>query len=599
MANSLRDVRLKDDSFYSTSRWPRCLSQLRKLNSLSISLRNGFLSSSPTTLLQELESLSPSLEILELNSRDFRSASSNAPQLDFPANADEHSLATNKVASETRPFQSLRVVRFPVGDRQPIRILRPLLASLLLNIRELEAEEGAYYLATEDTYSFLPQNLEFLKSTLFILESFKDTFLSHFPSTLTRISCIHWYGDVSLMRALPKRLRIDHFDLSSILWDYEFSSLCPQNIGKISIGEIDDQTFEYHNVTWDSQLPSQIEGLDCSSTCNPRRLADFPMLKHYAGGSLPGGGKELTNLQSAVFYSLPITQLEHLPRSLTALELRHGLTDDRDALAKETGAPLHFPPLLRSLHLEDLYKPLEFDLSTLPHLTILQCSAPMPISSISQLPLTLTNLQGSWPDCDYEKTSLLRLVNMKTMRIETWDAKALHQLPRSLTDLQITDLVGLPLVYAEKNVDYFKELPTGLLHLTLKHKQQRIPIVYSASSFSGLRELRTLKFCHYSCFEFGIIKQLSRALQNLTIKFDAIRPEFISFFPPRLNRLSFSVGADNTIIQHVLENEESLKLWPMCASSDRRITNKLANLKEEAEKRALLYPDPRILESKE
>lgn len=623
LANCVREVKLCDETPYTTSRWPRCLSHLSKLASLSIKVRtSAYLAGSASSLLQELKTLSPSLESLELCCAEVASSHQHVDSKPGDSYLSEKSSSDDMIASETRPFQALRTFQLAC-DRVELAELPPAMVSAFSwNLRELVTPHvtGA---TADPTLSFLPRTLEILRSSLQIVDhAGSDLLFSQIPPNLTLITRIDFSGLPGGLAKLPHRVKLEELESLYLPWTYEASLACPPSVESLYFGELHSETFSVHNTTWMAQLPRNLtklgfaEGVVLSSACLaelPKTIAHIHGLVKLPDADAPNAIQEtfetphLTVFKS--FVNMPLEIFQWLPTSLQVLNIQV-----RNAQAAK---PLSaFPPTLTSLLIKcyergplNLVAPLPETLTSLNLLTL-----ELTLDRLKFLPSSLEALSFAWSSGTTNATPkddlFERFTKLKVLEVNVWSMKRFDELPRQLKVLHILRMSDYPLIDAEKNRDYFETLPSGLETLKLVYAEQRMPINFSGRSFSTLPNLRRLIFKSRafrgvstnavpteSSFESSVLRSLSRRLVKLHLRLATIETADLHFLPPRLQKAILSVASEASVVMNVVENEEGLKLWPPAFICSHALRNSLNTLRSNADKRARCYPDPRVTSS--
>ena len=276
LAHSVRSVDLKDETPFSTSRWPKCLSSFTKLHSLSISLPSGYLMASAVDLVLELLALSSSLERFSIDSKDcIFIVDGELPPHHSSVNVD----SANGSSQYSEAFRSLRSLK--LGSALAFRPQAPFFRLMSAHIRELiipsyNAEQHA-----DPTLGKLPPKLEFLNTGLVLDEcDVSSKIFSQCPPSLMRVQSID-IGDNSneAMEALPEGLKIGELKCRDVIWDYDFSVRLPPGVESIEIFEIDYESFEAQKVHWAENLPSNVIFTLQDQTYHPDFLRQLPIAK--------------------------------------------------------------------------------------------------------------------------------------------------------------------------------------------------------------------------------------------------------------------------------------------------------------------------------
>lgn len=600
LARSITCIDLVDTRFSSTSRWPKMLSSLNNLRSLSISRGSYWLLGSSEALIAQLKQLNAlKLEKLEISSAEHFCELLSSARYPDPSLFD---LSVH--------FPRLTLLSLLTPNENPIQPFT--LPNLPQTLIRLSLPRISLSPQTEDIFSLLPKSLE----------TFSSQFVFNLPTTDETLNANSIAVDpFSELRRIfgnaPPGLReLSHFDCSAL--PSKRLDWLPQSLEQVHASHVVDSSAESltslpiglknlvlseygpigglpHEV-WVPQLPQRLQSLVIISSANIRFSAsDIPNLPR----SLKMFGIE-TYVASAAL--LNWTQLREIV----------------------SPSPL-WPPGLAVLHIPKATVLIR-DLDLLPpSLTSLICHWTEPSFPIRKglrllsLSLTLTDfrlrstidwnsstlaLQNDDDKLDDEIVSSFHtfIINfdlrnfadhplpskLKKLCLVSWKFHSLSLLPRTLTYFQCHYWEQMPTGNQTKAGDLFAELPCGLKILVLHGEGGDSMPLYSSVSFASLPQLTTLRLRNFVWFDPGVLKTLSTTalrLRTLRISVLSLNEENVRFIPQTLHQFELCLRyRENEILAQ--------EFWPPDAT-DSRHPRQLNEYKERAAK----YPDPRVLEA--
>lgn len=599
LANAVRSVDLCDDAPFSTSRWPKCLSSLTKLQHLSISLPYGCLLPTCADIQKEILALPSTLESFELNSMDC-SFASDVPCPGMP-------LKTSQDGSPIiEPFASLR--RLTLGLATAFSPQSPFYHLVTRHIKELTLPHYNVHRYSDGTLAMLPPKLEVLKTELLFgdcSQTMFPTLFSKCPPSLTRVQCIDIGDNADVMNLIPKRLQIGELKYNDILWEQQFAESCPPGIEKMDITEIDYDCYDSMDNHWAKLLPPRLTSLTISDSAilNDHLIALLPSTITDLSGDLTFQGHQdyesmvepkklyLPNLKTFNLFGgtryHPNT-LRCLPEKVKTLSIRLDYT-----------VPIeHFPPVtslsLYGKNFVSLAAPFPNTITKLS-LSTLGGGGVLHPSKFSLLPASLLSLELSWFDDNiepFDEEQVILPPKLQSFLVDRWSILWFSKLPRSLLDLSVELVDGFSDLIVDPNVDYFADLPLGLRRLMLGRNVHHNTAPLPGCSLSQLHDLEYLNLYGFSEMDSSVLKTIfhgMKKLRELKLAMTTIRPEDAPFLPPKARKCVFRDFANPS--KEVIQNwPESATIWIQDVVSE-ALAGRIKQFKE----RALLAPDPRVI----
>ena len=550
LAHSVLSIHLTDKLAFSTSRWPKCLSSFVALQTLSFSI-NGPAMSSPKLFQQEILSLPSTLRSLVISSSDLCSCLLDSYE---SSSSNEKGGTVNYLDYISQRFPALTRLEVPSSVFPALQ--SPLFLAIAKNIRELSFP-GYYFRASDlDNLASSP-TMEFLDFAIdFSSPEETSSFFARFSPSIRRIYEIQICYEAENLNEIPKDLKIDVLRFSiDAPWTEGVARSCPPNVRELEVTFIDDALTPLHDAAqWCSDLPPSLSSFKC--TCS-------------------------------ILHPKPLSQL---PRYLTELHV--------DLLAIDGWEPsdaLSRLPHLTSLHITQPHRihidtPLPSSIISFSTSTSEGVSS-IPPSQFHLLPPNLTSLNLHWLVQNIGNVLSEQMQLPSTLRMLTvhhWHENWLALLPRQLTSLSIHCLDGPDDNHLECTVDYFAYAPPALRSLVVTRNAQFISKPLSGRSFSTLSKLELLELYNYSFFDSSVLITLNgyKHLKILRIALNGLQDQHIPFIPQQLRDLE---------IRAYLK-PEVLDYWPIAAHHRLPFYLQASMLPrlEDAQRRSLLCPDPRI-----
>lgn len=629
MAKYVTSVDLVDDSWNSTSRWPKCLSQLYNLRSLSISRLDGLLMGAPA-LSQELRLLSPKLKCLKLVSND----------------------AVDSFKNYAQDGVSLIETQYPRGASTLFDLSKYFPELETLSVECQREGFGTCSFSSED-YNALPDTITMLNNSGDTTPTFTSP-LSRLPPNLKVFN--FWIPEFSEYSELPRNLieigrgQIDSAEemlglprslvLSrlSTHWDYDISKAVPPNLVRFTIAAIDLSSFYAHRMHWAEALPKSMTELEM----------DEGLLDSTAISLLP---RSLTSLTATISWEI----LEHEPQlPQWPPNLAHG-----SLYPCITHAQSHlWPPKWAELEFESWStKPVEYDedgyivngdneqdddveqaesdvqlkplASTFPHATSIRIahywrdnskSFPIsdfpanltqitvhsrrskvaaPISLLSAFPASVRDLNIDINMDDFnesEYNSFMLPPHLTKLQIDHWRIAWFPKLPPTLTEAYLGELADF-----DKNtptdIDITQTLPSRLRILDFHCDNFERGEIYEGKFGYTLTHLVSLYIAGTIAYSSSLLRSLPRSLTSLMLPLKRIDEVDAPFIPPNLH--CFRIldeqfdGRHDYLVDLAPEGIEDQLIWPREPHYIERRKARVAAARE----RSALYPDPRTVKS--
>ena len=631
LSRAVTTVELKDLNWTSTSRWPKCLSRLSNLRSLSID-RAGSLMEPSALLSKEIRSLSSKLKSLALTADLVIDAFHNFAE-------DGKTLITTKYPrGESTIFNMAE--SFP--ELESLDITSNLIGTDYDEDRFFKVED---YAAFPDTLTYLEHDShfrwterlpQFLPPGLKQMDiRFNDTLgphnppLSLLPRGMTKLRHIE-VPTLSDMLALPSTLT----EAVSIYfpWTYAMSQALPPLLKGFRLESIDFNSFRDRGVHWCELLPKTIVSLD---------VRQCPPLDPHAISLLP---RSLSSLEAHVSWedclsdtvsSLPwppnITRFEYdldlltppryhlFPRKLLYLDMEYWIKDPTTPESQSSGSNIEpsestsasrslasfFPEAeTLSIYRSDFKGVLP--IIELPSkLVVFSLSMHAPEVSIpfaficGHLPATLTTLSArlDWKNFKESDADQMALpLGLEDFSVDRWRISWFPKLPRRLTLLHIENLTDFDETI-DSDLELTQHLPPTLVDLEWA-TAHTFPsdFVFKGKGFcSTLTSLRYLFLGRQPAYASSIFRTIPQSLFKLVLAMKKIDPEDAPFIPQKLSSFEITGGdfdkEHEYLVDSVNEYTWDVNVW----SESPELEERRAARVEAARQRSKLYPDPRTL----
>lgn len=594
-------VDLKDDDWTSTSRWPKLLSSLTNLRSLSITREAMSYCPLPQDLSQAIRSLSPTLQELNLSFLYWDTALLNYDLETGEVIQTQYERGVSQWFDINSHFPALEKVAFIGATSLDFRTRD--IAALPDTIFSIKLPRLDIVAGEDNLCALLPRKCESLVSIFLNLESAAKDTLPFFPPSLTHLEdlLINRASDVAY---LPRRIETGRISFGNFPWDPVLAVNIPPLIDHLFISEI---AANWSN--WAEALPKRLRNLTLSSVASlicldasliallPRTLTtlettlsiDYTSLLKWSNskGALPWP-PELTTLgpdDQAVSHETLTHQQRHflLPRSLTKLS-----TIWNDAPSVDWSG---LPPSLASLIVN--YKGQRIISFPKPptHLTVVTAQGNFVRSSFNDFPSSLICLYcDTTTNFDMEANDCLRLPpNLESLLTSRWNLQ-FHLLPRSITRLSLTDVRVPPRTTAVLVEESLMALPPSIEMVSLSSLNWN----QSISRFAILPQLLDLDCSKFGRFQPSALRSFahSKHLISLKVVLTGFRNEadFEALVClPHLGRLELGSEAEGDPI--ALAQVWPIRTWSIPPFIDKATFQQRF---EDAESNLGFYPDPRI-----
>ena len=599
LANGVTRVDLKDDDWTSTSRWPKLLSRLTNLRSLSIKRANGCLLPKSTDLSREIRSLSPSLRELSLSFRGWNEALHNFDLETGEVIWSQYERGVSPWFDLSSHFPCLERVVF--GGEQSGDFQTHHIAALPETILSVTLPSAKIVAGENNLCALLPRKCESLIAHLTLGSAAEDA-LTALPQSLTHLESIYLNRatDVAL---LPRGIKSGSISFQRFTWNSALAKAAPPLIDNIMIASL-----HHEYTTWAEELPRHLVivtdlthnfsfVLDATLAASlPRTLVQFRMpapidytsLQNWQSsrnGVLPWPPGLAVLLSDSPVENETLTRNQQhilLPRSLTSLKI---LIEDDASHLDWSGLPQG----LKTLHADYIR-----------HNTLTLPTSPPNLTSLT----LYGNLQlspGGWPSltclhCSIDKTrsdiEYFRNTgfpsNLESLTIQHWSLN-FHLLPKTLTKLQLQNIHIVEDIDAMAVENALLELPTSLQMLSL-NALRSLPTMRRFALLPQLRELNCEGFGQFDSVVLHTLAQ-SRRLVTLRIQLESLNQADL----PALE----SMNSVTTLFLHLntaFDAKELARVWPLRSKVTSPSVDREAFRQryEEAESASFLYPDPRI-----
>lgn len=603
---------LEDKRWHTTSRWPKLLSSLPHLRSLSVNRGQGFLMATPMDLSYEIRALPPSLTALKLVANDVPAAFRDYSPQSAYTNPKQGTSPQTDAKTAYLPLDKLFPSLTSLHLDPPISVSD----SSSLPSSLIELGQPSYFLGISKRPKNLPKQLERWNTSLFstVNSDLCMAELKALPPSLTEISFFCGAPPTKEQwKAMPPTLKVCRSNAPSI-FNLPLARALPPKLAHYELSYIDMDSFNAANTSWANELPRELETLIFSepfddslpiATLDASSLASLPPTLTSIEGcfnmdwdsieSTCRFGWPLPSLSSLSYFptlALPeirdwtlynilpshLTSFEApirhkktfektvLPRSLTRLEL--SLLSEGDENIIEEWPEL--PPALRHVRLESKKT---FVLS----------------SSLLRLPPHINSLDLQTRICDAHRNDHFEGLahSITKLKVMAWRWEWFSILPPHLLHFYCT-LISSHGYGSDLEVDPFRKLPSCLEALTIKRTADKIKIRL-VSHLSSLNQLKTLDIASEVIFESAAIRFMPKRLSSLDVVLESLEEGDIAHLPPNLTHLSLGNG---------LELQDKVRSFSAGANKPPWVFGGGVIPPEGhplhlASKRALQYPDPR------
>lgn len=613
---SVTQVRLEDDVWHSTSRWPKLLSELPNLEYLRVKRKKAPLIGDPYALHLELKRLSPKIRCLKLEGDDLCSALLNYVEVPTADQCDQDdgiaSIAYARGSSSWMDLSLLfprleRLSIFPHQSRDNYQVLSGRsLAALPDSLTQFATHSIGVRFPDEMSLAMLPRNLITLKANL-SASKIRMTLPICFPPNLTRID-----GSIPTMYCLALPAAMETLSEPSscfTAWTANQAQSIPPNLLTSYFSAGGPESFPAQ-VDWLALLPKRLTQLSFTGThrwtaheisCLPRSLNHLKLRFLDLSSFNIGTGMDQDRHQNST-WPPSLTHLTALERNSSGYEkflatLPPTLLEL--VLHPNIAMPSFgtFPPnltYLRALRLDIVmtayggYKSLFPE--SLTHLDVcIQCqgpSTPKPEDLYHILPSSLVRLSlagsGSFKSLFPWDTVISNLPQLLDLDLDGMDFD-FTKLPRSLKSLSFI-LSAENQVQAASNDDFFSKLPPHLERLVILPHAGQAKISFAPNiSFGALTHLKEL-ISEVGSFSPSVLKSVPRDLRKLRIELTDFQEEDLPFLPQH------AVDIQLTPVELIVPFLDSPYL-PLCSSG---IRWKESRMHQEAVERCQLFPDPRV-----
>lgn len=642
LSSSLENVHLSDGRGFSASRYPKMISELKALRSLTLSRGNWSLMDSAASMNSEIRKISsPNLTKLEI-------VSTEAPTCLFNYKPSTNPEASSNGMEVVSLQHGKGLSRFyDIGSQFP-------------RLEELELVKGTFEgsesIVSEEDLAGLPDTLKILKTSRLVVQDRMARVMSLLPRSLelwdvrisaptmppypsdttpTLVSPQFWSNppphlhtirsiddfvvDAVTFEFLPRSLKHCSIITSNDDWSIDLRRTLPPNLDQLSPSwPVDLNSVADYSA---SKLPQKIEQLTLLNYA-PQRLATFlrslpPTLQRLIleqsqespdWDSFWRSGEasldrsfwpsHLTSL--TLTQGIPLNQLGALPTTLKTLDVR--------VLDKEE---MNFEILPRGLSklclkfvddLERVY--LGTGLPNLKELLICaskyrQKLAPQVWRQLPPSLLHLDLLDGG--PFNYELQDSIDHITLptglKTFITGPWSTNMFCKLPSSLTFFRSTEMAfegGI----VDKTLESFKYLPTSLRTLIMGPAPSAMHLPTTKDTFfAHLINLEVLSVAPVAKFPASVLQHLNSGLRRINIALEAFEAKDVPFLNSNWSHMSIRLLApiDTLPPQYTLLAEN----WPLPAISSvmeghigREALTVLRARLEAIKRASLLYPAP-------
>lgn len=620
IASRVTNVDLKDRDWTSTSRYPKLLSSLHGLRSLSIDRGTSPLMIPFHAFNAELRKLPSTLTHLAITCFGAQNAFYNYDEASHNAVQTTYELGNSKLFHISSSFPSLSSLKISGGDHNT-SLSACDFPGIPTSLTKLSL---SYYDAIgTPMLHCLPRSLQVLEIGLAVLNpNITDGYrldLANLPPNLLEISSLKeniLMTDPVELEVLPKSLTKMKVDWRFLPWSLSLSEHLPPALKKMKILMMDLPTFAEANLHWAAQLPLQLTELSISTEVSltaelaallPKTLTslygsltldstsfkvgpdsdDFdwrqridglwpPRLSHL-GLNLDFDSSEWENMLPRTLTSLKVTDPSRLPRKFS-LERLTLLTSFVMGCIQRTCLVFverNLPKSLTKLHV-----------GVSPYLGAL-------VARHIDFPPSLTDMNIKWADeLNFEAPFNLP-ISLTRLFISSWHWEWLNKFPSTLRHLNVRFLVGRPDIPESRSFDLFKVLPSGLETLILAASLDFIGSLPSLS-FSSLPSLTVLEVHKFITFDSPVLRKLSKRLRRLKLTLERILEQDAPFLPPNVTEMDLHHPTD-PITESIIADHCSLRLDEDTVFRGPGAVAIFKRRLELVREQAHAYPDPRIL----
>ena len=497
----------------------------------SIELKSSINSSSPTNLTDcappkwiDLGAIFPSLTRLELPSQtlyihEFAGLPSTLKELQVYGLEDP-----NRARSLLLRFHRPR----------PISLASYAMRQLPRSLERLETIVG--WQMTYDEWKDIPPNLRFIQTHAVPLDSLT---VESIPAT---ISFGSMQDDWRQNSADRRSLRVDRYSISAINVKSPSQRMAsiPRNVLRLDLSFKNENDFFPMTPCVISELPTTLTTLKLVSYTN--LFADLHSQDIDASSLWP------QTLQTFVVGPMCLPKdMKLMPSSITSLKMVFKYQDNLKKVMTLDGN--YFPPKLVDccLGVRDVTCSLCI-IGTLPA-SLKRLFQTDPFHSHrflhtretieEKIPSSLTELTFAMVhDPSPDDRSWVIPSQLVSLIMSQWPVQWLAALPRRLSYLSISRLIGLDEALPSEPLDLFKPLPTSLTSLSLYVSSSSTGFQgqLSTRSLASLTHLRALQFSKTLSFSSSIFRDLPKSLRNLQIGLKSDDPKDAPFLPPTLRK---------------------------------------------------------------
>lgn len=586
LASNVTSVDLKDERWWTTSRYPKMLSKLPKLRSLTIRRASG-----PLLPVEELET-------------ELKKLPSELQQLTIFATGLDRMLlfeATNDGISINERMRNW--LELPTTAQ--VEHYFPTLASLSTSncvrpyppaLKEINLDNTNF---DSYTFQYLPHTIEAIHSVVWIPEPSNINAWSSLPPGVHTIGILDLGAFITDYSAFPANLR-ECRDFSLENATAQTLETVPPHLSTLGLW--------YHSgctipcSSW-AAIPRTLTSLSVSfdtlETLGSEVVAALPRTLIFLNASagfdwadIEAGLSRNANLWPSTLKSMKTigeAGAFHLfPPSLVELKLS---TYNRGPVGDFSPLPSGLLKLVLSAS-SSLDEDQEFTFPARLTKLKVRANAPLSKASISRLPSNLTYLSLSLQESVKDMLelgdptmALLLPPGLTTLLIDGWAWSWLPALPRSLTRLSISEMTSYKDEMLAQELDLFSTLPTSLTDLSMSSSEE-LPTL-SPRSFSSLTNLRNLSVRGLGYIDSAVLGVLSKRLVSLKMTLETLPASSCAFLPnmPNLEVLELGPRVDYHTLHAVMN-------WPDGAEHP---NPKINSRRQAAKDRVNMYPDPRVL----
>lgn len=631
IAAGVTEMTLCDLNWTSTSRWPKMLISLSKLQSLNINRGSGVLMPSHVALAEQIGQLSPTLKRLELNSKDglLSLFLRTPPQLDRDLSPDEN--YSTFVLSLGTLFPALEKLKVFGGDPdESICTIFALYSHLPPTLDYLGTNK--FYLNQDVTFEVLPRGLKSWYTTL--QSNQKNSSLidcSLLPPSLTEMPDLYrQLPDLDQLTGILPHTLTSHLLISN--WTLERALLLPPTITSLTLIELSPGSFSVSGEIWTKKLPRSLRYLISYSerpftlsallglppTLENLRVSNVgELLQEIAAHCAESSSRLIGQIWPPALHTLhlegqipSIAHLGYLPQTLKVLSV------SMDPLVTFGGStlPRGLEVLTLAISNQFMLPPAVLEGEFPESLTSLKLRGDGELiidenlpPSLTQLDLSLNSTQLRWMDSSPLSPSQWP-AKLRSLTLPSWHVEDFHALPRSLVNVSIRKLLEteekVPRSASDRDGildDLFSSLPPGIetfSALFLKKgsreyaigdgdlkegdsMENRSPLC--KSTFSRFTQLKLCSLPMGLQFTSKVLRSLPSSLTSLSISIGTLEDDDLDFLPPFLTYAQVTASPSAKLVA---------KTMSCCHSS---LLRQFPEVSEPAMARSLEYPDPRAV----